>query len=167
METVRLTMAQALVRFLENQWLEVDGAQHRFVKGLFINKKAENEITQTFIDRLNTKTPGTDQLVVNLSGGNQQKVVLAKWLSTDAKVILLHEPTRGIDIGAKQLVLDTLVKLNKERGLTIVMVSSELPELLSVTDKIVVMCEGEMTGTLNRTEATQELIMELASPKAD
>ena len=133
-----------------------------FVKGLFINKKAENEITQTFIDRLNTKTPGTDQLVVNLSGGNQQKVVLAKWLVKNCDILIFDEPTRGIDVGAKSEIYHLMNELTAQ-GKSIIMISSEMPEILRMSDRIVVMCEGRKTAEIDIADATQEKIMHAAT----
>jgi ribose transport system ATP-binding protein len=105
-----------------------------------------------------------DQVVATLSGGNQQKIVIGKWLATEPRILLLDEPTRGIDIGAKQEIYQLIFDL-AERGLGIVVVSSELPELLLVSDRILVMCEGHQTGLLRRDEATQEKIMHLAAPR--
>jgi ribose transport system ATP-binding protein len=101
--------------------------------------------------------------VATLSGGNQQKIVIGKWLATEPRVLLLDEPTRGIDIGAKQEIYQLIFAL-AEQGLAIVVVSSELPELLLVSDRILVMCEGRQTGLLRRQDATQEAIMRLAAP---
>ena len=130
-------------------------------KNGLINMTQFKEISEKNRRLLNIKLPNIMVPVQSLSGGNMQKVVIAKWMEMDPKIILFDEPTRGIDIGAKAEIYSIMGEFVK-KGAAIVMVSSELPELLSVTDKIVVMCEGEMTGTLNRTEATQELIMELA-----
>lgn len=125
----------------------------------------ETALARETIARLNIRCTGPDQTVAGLSGGNQQKVVLGKWLATAPRVLLLDEPTRGIDVGAKQEVYALIERL-KEAGVAIVMVSSELPELLLLADRILVMCEGHATGMLDRAEATQERIMELAAPKA-
>jgi ABC-type sugar transport system ATPase subunit len=97
-----------------------------------------------------------------LSGGNQQKVVLAKWLAAEPKVLILDEPTRGIDVGAKAEVHAIMNNLAQE-GIGIIMISSEMPEILAMSDRIVVMCEGRVAGILDRTEATQEQIMTYAS----
>jgi ribose transport system ATP-binding protein len=101
--------------------------------------------------------------VATLSGGNQQKIVIGKWLATEPRVLLLDEPTRGIDIGAKQEIYQLIFAL-AEQGLGIIVVSSELPELLLVSDRVLVMCEGRQTGLLRRQDATQEAIMRLAAP---
>lgn len=111
---------------------------------------------------LNIKTPSLNQLVKNLSGGNQQKVVLAKWLLTDFEVLIFDEPTRGIDVGAKQEIYNIMNQLAKE-GKGIIMISSEMSEILGMSDKIMVMHEGKKMGELNRAEATQEKILEMAS----
>ena len=133
-----------------------------FVKGIFINKRAEEKATQTYIQRLNTKTPGTDQLVVNLSGGNQQKVVLAKWLVKDCDILIFDEPTRGIDVGAKSEIYHLMNELVAQ-GKSIIMISSEMPEILRMSDRIVVMCEGRKTAEIDIAEATQESIMHAAT----
>lgn len=112
---------------------------------------------------LSTKTPTVRQQVRNLSGGNQQKVVLAKWLQRDCDVLIFDEPTRGIDIGAKQEIYELLDRLTKEEGKSIIMISSEMEEVLRMSDRIVVMCDGRITGVLENAAATQEKIMELAT----
>ncbi|MHA6523266.1 sugar ABC transporter ATP-binding protein [Tessaracoccus sp. G1721] len=112
---------------------------------------------------LSTKTPTVRQLVRNLSGGNQQKVVLAKWLLRDCDVLIFDEPTRGIDVGAKQEIYELLDRLTKQEGKSIIMISSEMEEVLRMSDRVVVMCDGRITGVLTNAEATQEKIMELAT----
>ena len=116
-----------------------------------------------WVEALSTKTPTVRQLVRNLSGGNQQKVVLAKWLERDCDILIFDEPTRGIDVGAKQEIYDLLDRLTKEEGKSIIMISSEMEEVLRMSDRIVVMCDGRITGVLSNAEATQEKIMELAT----
>lgn len=133
-----------------------------YMKGLFINKKSEKEITQKYIDSLATKTPSVDQLVVNLSGGNQQKVVIAKWLVKNCDILIFDEPTRGIDVGAKSEIYKLMNKLTEE-GKSIIMISSEMSEILRMSDRIVIMCEGKMTGEVGIEEASQELIMNMAT----
>ena len=125
-----------------------------------VSRKKEDEITQGYVEKLDVKTPGIEQKVVNLSGGNQQKVVIAKWLATNPKVLIVDEPTRGIDVGAKKEIYTLMGKLTAQ-GVAIIMVSSELPEILGMSDRIVVMHEGNVRGTLTRGEASQEKIMEL------
>ena len=112
---------------------------------------------------LTTRTTSVRQQVRNLSGGNQQKVVLAKWLERDCDILIFDEPTRGIDVGAKQEIYDLLNRLTRQEGKSIIMISSELEEILRMSDRIVVMCDGRITGVLTNAEATQENIMELAT----
>ena len=133
-----------------------------FSNGPFINKKKEKEIAEKFVKELDTKTPGVDQLVVNLSGGNQQKVVIAKWLTRNCDILIFDEPTRGIDVGAKNEIYKLMNHLAAE-GKAIIMVSSEMTEILRMSDRIVVMCEGKKTGELDISEATQENIMNMAT----
>jgi ribose transport system ATP-binding protein len=109
------------------------------------------------------KTPSLTQLVRNLSGGNQQKVVLAKWLATGPKVLLLDEPTRGIDINAKQEIYALVDELVRS-GLAVVMVSSELPEILAMSDRLMVLSEGRIGGEFTRAEANEESVMRAALP---
>jgi ribose transport system ATP-binding protein len=124
--------------------------------------KQINECADQFIKDLKIKIASPEQQVSNLSGGNQQKVVIAKWLSIAPRVLLLDEPTRGIDIGAKTEIHKIVSKL-ADKGLAVLVVSSELPEVLGISDRILVMCEGRLTGELSRKEATQEKIMHLAT----
>lgn len=133
-----------------------------FMKGLFIDKKKEDQIAQQYVETLKTKTPGVDQLVVNLSGGNQQKVVIAKWLVRNCDILIFDEPTRGIDVGAKSEIYQLMNELVAE-GKSIIMISSEMTEILRMSDRIVVMCEGRKTGELDIAEATQERIMHAAT----
>ncbi|MBQ1880158.1 MAG: sugar ABC transporter ATP-binding protein [Lachnospiraceae bacterium] len=133
-----------------------------YMSGIFINKSKEKKVTEKYIDELKTKTPGPDQLVVNLSGGNQQKVVIAKWLVRNCDILIFDEPTRGIDVGAKNEIYKLMNRLASE-GKSIIMISSEMTEILRMSDRIVVMCEGEKTGELDIAEATQELIMDKAT----
>ncbi len=114
---------------------------------------------------LDVKTPSLDQTVINLSGGNQQKVLIARWLLTEPDILILDEPTRGIDVGAKSEIHKLMTKL-AQAGKAIIMVSSEMPEILGMSDRIVVMHEGEKAGELTREEATQEKILQLASGEA-
>ena len=107
---------------------------HEFMNGLFINKKKERQVAQEHVDALATKTPGVDQLVVNLSGGNQQKVVIAKWLTRDCDILIFDEPTRGIDVGAKNEIYKLMNKLAAE-GKSIIMISSEMTEILRMSDR--------------------------------
>ncbi len=115
-----------------------------------------------YIADMNIKTPSSRQMVVNLSGGNQQKVVLGKWLMTDPKILILDEPTRGIDIGAKYEIYGIMNELIK-RGVSVIMISSELPEILGMSDRIIVMHEGKITGVLKNDNITQEVVMTYAT----
>ena len=137
-------------------------ALEEYMNGIFIDKKKEREVTEKYIKELDTKTPSSDQLVVNLSGGNQQKVVIAKWLVRNSDILIFDEPTRGIDVGAKNEIYKLMNKLAAE-GKSIIMISSEMTEILRMSDRIVVMCEGKKTGEVRIEEATQELIMDKAT----
>jgi ribose transport system ATP-binding protein len=128
----------------------------------FIKAGEERRVASKYVKDLLVKTPTIEQTVQNLSGGNQQKVVLAKWLFTDSKVLIFDEPTRGIDVGAKTEIYQLMNALAK-RGCAIIMISSELPEVLGMSDRILVMHEGTIAGELSREEATQEKIMHLAT----
>ena len=134
----------------------------RISKGTVINEKKEEEIAQTYRKEISIKTPTLDQLVKNLSGGNQQKVILAKWLAADSELLIFDEPTRGIDVGAKQEIY-TLINHLVEQGKTVLMISSEMQELMGMSDRILILAEGNMTGELNKSEFNQERIMQLAS----
>jgi ABC-type sugar transport system ATPase subunit len=127
-----------------------------------VDLQKTRDLGQQYVDRLNIRTPGLAQKVMFLSGGNQQKVVLAKWLAANPKVLILDEPTRGIDVGAKAEVHGIMNNLALQ-GIGIIMISSEMPEVLAMSDRIVVMCEGRVSGILDRAEATQERIMAYAS----
>jgi len=134
----------------------------RFQRGLFINARKVRGVTEEFVRRLNIKTPSIDQLLRNLSGGNQQKVVIAKWLICNCDILIFDEPTRGIDVGAKSEIYTLMNELIRE-GKSIIMISSELPEILRMSDRIIVMCEGRLTGELPIEKASQEAIMEYAT----
>ncbi|WP_334546040.1 sugar ABC transporter ATP-binding protein [Rhizobium leguminosarum] len=134
----------------------------KFASGLFISERQEETASQRMIKMLQIKTPDTAMIVENLSGGNQQKIVLAKWLLGDLKLLILDEPTRGIDVGSKSEIHRLMTEFARQ-GLAIVMISSELPEILGMSDRVVVMSEGRVTGELTRNEATQENIMRLAT----
>lgn len=126
-----------------------------------ISKTDEKNTVEEHIKKLSIKTPNQDQLIKNLSGGNQQKVIIAKWLIQSPKVLIIDEPTKGIDVGAKKEIYDVLNALKAE-GKAVIMISSDMPEVLGISDRVVVMHEGKITGELNRKEATQESIMKLA-----
>ena len=126
-----------------------------------ISDRREEEITDRFVKTLSIRTPSQDQLVLNLSGGNQQKVVLSKWLAIEPSILILDEPTRGIDVAAKKEIHRIITELAGE-GVGIVLISSELPEILAMSDRIIVMHEGEKKGEFAREEASQEKIMAAA-----
>ncbi len=129
--------------------------------GGFVRPGAERAEAQDSVTRLRVRTPSIEQRVGNLSGGNQQKVVLAKWLQTAPKVLILDEPTRGIDVGAKREIYQIMNELTAQ-GVGILMISSELPEVLGMADRIIVIRDGRIAGELNRAEATQEKVGALA-----
>ncbi|MBA9025673.1 sugar ABC transporter ATP-binding protein [Peribacillus huizhouensis] len=135
---------------------------HKFTSGPMMKRDLETQVVDDMIKKLKIKTYSRNQLVETLSGGNQQKIVLAKWLLTDPKVLILDEPTRGIDIGAKTEIYKLMDQLTKE-GYSIIMISSEMPEVLGMSDRIIVLSEGKVTGTLRPKEATQEKILSLAT----
>ncbi|MDR1755025.1 MAG: sugar ABC transporter ATP-binding protein [Eubacterium sp.] len=128
----------------------------------FISSGAETAAADKYISELRIVTPGNYQICKNLSGGNQQKVVLAKWLASDSKILILDEPTRGIDVGAKYEIY-TLMDNLAQAGVSIIMVSSELPEVIGMSDRVVVMHEGRVTGILEREDFSEETIMTYAS----
>jgi len=132
------------------------------VRFIFIDRRREREVARKYAGELQIKTPSVEQIVQNLSGGNQQKVVLAKWLFTQSKVLIFDEPTRGIDVGAKVEIYKLMNELVRN-GVCILMISSELPEVLGMCDRILVMHEGRLAGELSRDEASQEKIMRLAT----
>ncbi|MEG2361586.1 MAG: ATP-binding cassette domain-containing protein, partial [Christensenella sp.] len=134
---------------------------NKYFKGVVIGKKHENELADKMIDELSIKTPSGEQTVKNLSGGNQQKVVLGKLLLDEAEIMILDEPTRGIDIGAKSEIYKLICNL-AEQGKAVIVVSSEMPEILGLCDRIIVLHEGVITGELMRDEFSQEEIMKLA-----
>ena len=135
---------------------------HQFATIFSINKHKELEQCEKMAKYLAVKTPSLHAIVNSLSGGNQQKVVIAKWLMSEPRVLILDEPTRGIDVGAKYEIYKLMNSL-AEQGVAIIMVSSDLPEILGMSDRILVMHEGECTGILDRADATQEKIMALAT----
>ena len=134
----------------------------KFTKGLFIDGAKSKTVSEKYVKELKTKTPSVSQIIKKLSGGNQQKVVIAKWLVKDSEILIFDEPTRGIDVGAKSEIYDLMERLVKE-GKSIIMISSELPEVLRMSDRVVVMCEGRITGCLDISEASQEGIMTCAT----
>ena len=150
--------------------MDVDGnialpSMKKFLSmGFFIDQAAIEATGQRYVKQLAIKTPSGHQLVRFLSGGNQQKIVIAKWLLRDCSVLFFDEPTRGIDVGAKAEIY-RLLKALAEQGKAIVIISSELPEILRLSHRVLVMCEGRITGELSGREATQEKIMQLATQR--
>ena len=130
--------------------------------GLYLSEKSQRADTQYYIDAMRTKTPSQETKIRSLSGGNQQKVIIGRWLLTDPEVLLLDEPTRGIDVGAKYEIYQLILDL-ANKGKTVIMVSSEMPELLGVCDRIVVMSGGRVAGEVDAKNTTQEEIMTLAA----
>lgn len=128
----------------------------------FVNGSKSKGLSNDAVKNLTIRTPTIDQMVKNLSGGNQQKVVIGKWLTRETDILIFDEPTRGIDVGAKDEVYKLLGELSKA-GKSIIMISSELPEVLRMSDRILVMCEGRVTGILSNKEADQNLIMQYAT----
>jgi ribose transport system ATP-binding protein len=135
---------------------------HELLSGPFINDGKEAAVARQYIEELSIRPPLAEMEVENLSGGNRQKVVLARWLNRKTKVLIFDEPTAGIDVGAKYEIYMLLNKL-AQNGVGVMMISSDLPELLGICTRIVVMCEGRITGVLDKQQATQEHIMELAT----
>jgi len=134
----------------------------RFQRGLFIQASKVRQVTEDYVRKLNIRTPSLEQLLLNLSGGNQQKVVIAKWLIRRCGILIFDEPTRGIDVGAKSEIYTLMNELTRE-GKSIIMISSELPEILRMSDRIIVMSEGRLTGELPIEKASQEAIMGYAT----
>lgn len=132
-----------------------------FTKGFHLDLGEEKKTVNEYVEKLNIKTPSVYQKVENLSGGNQQKVVLAKWLLSKCKVLILDEPTRGIDVGAKIEVYNLINEMARE-GKAIVVITSEIPELLGICDRVIVMARGRLSGELSREEANQESVMTFA-----
>lgn len=134
----------------------------RFMKGILIDQKREELIAQDYVEKLRTKTPSVQTEVIDLSGGNQQKIVIAKWLARNSDILIFDEPTRGIDVGAKSEIYQLMNELVSQ-GKSIIMISSELPEILRMSDRIIVMCEGRKTDEFKIEEASQEKIMHAAT----
>lgn len=130
--------------------------------GVCLNNKKIEKLVQDNVDKMNIKTPSSRTLIQSLSGGNQQKVLVGRWLANDPDVLILDEPTRGIDVGAKYEIYCIIADLAKQ-GKSIIMISSEMSELIGMSDRIMVMCDGRVTGIIDGDQATQENIMELAA----
>jgi L-arabinose transport system ATP-binding protein len=147
--------------------INISCRRHFLRAGIFLDRKKEAETADRFIKLLKIKTPNRRQKIRFLSGGNQQKAILSRWLAEpDLKVVILDEPTRGIDVGAKHEIYNVIYQL-AARGCAIVMVSSELPEVLGVSDRIVVMREGRISGELPRSAASEHAVLDLALPKRE
>ena len=127
-----------------------------------IDKKKVDEVVKDSIAKLSIKTPSGKTLIQSLSGGNQQKVIIARWLANNPDILIMDEPTRGIDVGAKYEIYQIMIDLVKQ-GKSIIMISSEMPELIGMSNRIIVMCNGHITGELEGGEATQERIMSYAT----
>jgi ribose transport system ATP-binding protein len=127
-----------------------------------ISGARELKATQTYVDELNIRTPSLMQVINNLSGGNQQKVVVAKWLFRDSRILIFDEPTRGIDVGAKYAIYELIERLARE-GVGVIMISSELPEIIGMTDRVLVLHEGSLTATLRTKDTSQEEILNYAA----
>ena len=149
-----------LLDVLANMQMAVLGSQ--FVTGGFVRENAVTKVCEDMRQRLRVRTPDLEEAIVNLSGGNPQKVLIARWLLTQPKILILDEPTRGIDVGAKAEI-HRLISQLAGQGVAVLMISSEMPEVLGMSDKIVVMHEGRVTGIVPREKADQVTIMELAS----
>ena len=138
----------------------------RFLKAGSYNGKTENAIVAEYAEKMSVKMASPLQKIIRLSGGNQQKVIIGRWLATNPKILILDEPTRGVDVGAKVEIYEIIDKLASE-GVSIIMISSELPEVIGICDRIMVMAEGEIQGTVERQDATQERIMALATHETE
>jgi ribose transport system ATP-binding protein len=128
----------------------------------FLNSVKVDTLAGEHVEKLDIRTPGLRQRVRNLSGGNQQKVVIARWLTLKPRVLILDEPTRGVDVGAKAEIHGLMRQLAQD-GVAVLMISSELPEVIGVSDRIIVMHEGQVTGRFHRDDASQDIIMHAAT----
>jgi L-arabinose transport system ATP-binding protein len=127
----------------------------------FVMTDKEEQIAQREIAELNIKTPNSDKLIAQLSGGNQQKVILARWLETHPKVLILDEPTKGIDVGAKAEFY-RIIAACAQQGMAVIVISSELPEVIGLSDRIIVMREGRISGEVSRADFSEEIILKYA-----
>ena len=149
-----------------NANITVSSLAERFSSYGFMKDRAMRTKSREYVESLRIKTPSVSQTAKNLSGGNQQKVVIAKWLLKDCDILIFDEPTRGIDVGAKEEIYALLNELAGQ-GKSIIMISSELPEVLRMAHRVAVMSEGRITGTLSAAEATQESVMHLATLRSE
>ena len=154
------TGCMLLLDVLENMQIAV--LQSRYVKGGFVEERALTAACEDMAKRLRVKTPSLAERIENLSGGNQQKVLIGRWMLTQPRILILDEPTRGIDVGAKAEIHRLVVEMARS-GVAVIMISSEMPEVLGMSDRIMVMHEGRVTGFLDRKDATQIKVMELAA----
>lgn len=145
--------------------INISARRHFLKAGLFLDKKKEKRNAEHYIAKLNIRTPSGDETMGNLSGGNQQKAVLARWLSEDMKVFLLDEPTRGIDVGAKHEIYRIMYRLAGE-GKSVIFASSDLPEVTGVADRVLVMRQGRIAGEVERKDVTEERLLSMALPAA-
>ena len=134
----------------------------KFIKGILYKSGKEDEIADKYVQMMKTKTPSLDQTIGNLSGENQQKVLIGRWLATNPSILILDEPTRGVDVGAKAEIYAIMNDLVKQ-GISIIMISSELPEIINMSDRVYVMANGVVKGCLDHSEVSQEKIMSLAA----
>jgi L-arabinose transport system ATP-binding protein len=137
-----------------------------FTRFGLIHPRQERRNAESFQQRLNIRTPSLGQPIGKLSGGNQQKAILARWLSEDIQVLLMDEPTRGIDVGTKNEIYSIMYEL-AERGIAVIVVSSDLPEILGVSDRVMVMREGRIVASVDRADASQDLLLRHALPQSE
>jgi len=149
-----------ILNVLENMQIAV--LQDKFVRGGFVQEGAIEKVCEEMARKLRVKTPNLHERIENLSGGNQQKALIGRWMLTNPRILILDEPTRGIDVGAKAEI-HRLVTEMARNGVAVIMISSEMPEVLGMSDRIMVMHEGRVTGFLDRADATQVKVMELAA----
>jgi ribose transport system ATP-binding protein len=135
-----------------------------YTRNMLISRSAESMQAQRQVDAMRIRAPGVESRVMNLSGGNQQKVVLGKWLSLDPKVLIVDEPTRGIDVGAKAEIY-RLLRALADKGVAVIVISSDMEEVLGISDRVAVMHEGAIAGFLDRAEFSEERVMNLAFGK--
>lgn len=162
-EERRATGIIPMLSVMENIVISNQTANHKSYKsGLFLNEKKRKDDAQKYVDFLSIKTPSVKSQIVNLSGGNQQKALLGRWLLMEPEILILDEPTRGIDVGAKYEIY-CLMEEMASQGKCVIMISSEMPELLGMADRVLVMCEGHLSGILDHNEISDKKIMYLAS----
>ena len=163
---------------IDESWLDITGSLHLFGgdakaladeirgklldMGIVLNHGKIEQLVKDNVAKLSIKTPSSKTTIQSLSGGNQQKVIISRWLANNPDVLIMDEPTRGIDVGAKYEIYQIMINLAKQ-GKAIIMISSEMPELIGMSDRIMVMCNGRITGEVSGEEATQENIMSLAT----